>query len=217
MWPSRGRRPVSGTWANRPAAGSLGERYIATDLNNATFKWNGSAWVPEGPQRIVDLLGTIAAPVSAVLNSTNTAGGSTLFTKSAGGVLIPQFPAGLLSVGSRFRVRARGYRTGTGASITLYWKFGTLGTTSDSSISSISYTAANASFTQNWLEFLVASNTVLAHNGNVGAASGSSGSTTHGGEVAINLANSYFLSYGVSATLNAADTVQINDLTVELL
>jgi hypothetical protein len=126
----KGASLIVGTYAEVVTAAITGDyeqqEAIITDRNGARMYWTGSAWMWRGSVTVAQEAGLIASPLA-----TRTSDGAFAVTITV--------PVGALIGKCRLRIEAYVKRTGaTTAAATLTAYLGTAGTTSDSSVGSVS-------------------------------------------------------------------------------
>lgn len=190
--------------ANYPASGYPNYEALVSDIgvNPIKLRSNGTRWLPAGGSTV---LRGLAARVSAA----GAAAETIAFQHT--------FPAGTLKQYDRLVLRPAISKAGTTTTGTITYRFGTAGTTGDTSVSSwVILSAANRSVGA-FHEFRVESDTTIAFHGSQAATAGNCGfgaAANSGGYVAPvtvsgMTANAMVLS--VSITPGATDAVALED------
>jgi hypothetical protein len=203
-----------GTWATiRALTPAQGDRAFATDLGNGcAFVYNGTRWVPQGPQLIAfnDALvtGTQTTPMQVLRSLT--------------------IQQGLLQVGAKVRVEFGIGKSGaTDALATAAVYYGTLGTTSDVQIGvtgAATWLASAKRSSGLAVEFTVLDATHLVRNGTGGGIDNGSfnemsnnATAQASATVASNLTQATKLSVAANMSAATADSPQAYDVRVWMI
>lgn len=197
---------TTGTFANKPASPTTGQRYFATDLGTGIeIIYTGSKWKP---------VGGVATLYNDQTNNTSSGSGA---EKNNANYLIP---ASLLSANGSLRIYAEYAYTGTTASKTMIWRLSSssgdtsggtsmLSTTNGGSNTSLSASACRV------ISNLAATNAQILLPTGIAAYGGGNSSTGMSVSSAIDTTATYYVV--LNSSINASDSGGPRHVTIEWL